>query len=115
MLDPAEPACISGTPRTEGRCGGGSDTDVVNEESGSVEEGVLDNRSLYDMNERRLVCARGEGGCETVAEGKMDEGELANGTASEGSLVMCVGVSRCSGGCSRVVVVGEEAEDEDGE
>lgn len=115
MLDPADPACICGTPRTEGRCGGGSDTDVVKDESGSVEEGVLDNRSLYDMNERRLVCARGEGGCETVAEGKVDEGELANGTASEGSFMGCVGVSRFSGGCSRVVVVGEEAEEDDGE
>lgn len=39
---------------------------MVNEERGTVEVGVLVSRSLYDMNDNRLFCTRGEGGWETV-------------------------------------------------
>jgi len=45
-----------GTPNTDGKCGGGSmEAEVVKEDSGNVELGVLDNRSVYDMNDNLLV------------------------------------------------------------
>lgn len=54
-------------------CGGGSAVvaAVVSDASGSVDEGVEERRSVYEMNERRLAAAEwGEGGCERVAVGE---------------------------------------------
>lgn len=49
------------------------------------------------MNERRLLAALGEGGCEAVAVG----GRTAEGRERGASGRRC-------GGCSRVVVVGDD-------
>lgn len=57
-------ACACGMPITLGRCGGGS-FDCVKLESGSVDAGADERRSVYDMNESLFDAFFGDGGaCE---------------------------------------------------
>lgn len=73
----------------------------MREDNGSIDVGAESSRSLYDMKERRLVAAcEGEGGCESCC----DRGRAKGG----GETVVAV-IGKGLGGCSTVVVVGEDA------
>lgn len=88
---------------------------MVNDERGNVEVGVLVSKSLYEMNESRLLATRGEGGWETVFTA-LCVGEPATWevvSPSDGDKVAVV-VKVCVWGspCSCVVVVGEDSSDD---
>jgi hypothetical protein len=105
-------------PLTEVICGGGSaaDADVVNDDSGCSDTGVDASRSEYAMNDSRFCACVGEGGIAVTGTatgskwGDCDCEWVSGWGAGAGG--DDAGIYGRSGGCSAVVVPGEDVADE---